>query len=130
MVYRMRVRVFPPHQENRRVDLPDEYASNSSEQLTAMVRETAQASSNGQPCLLVTRSVEDSELLSEKLKERGIAHEVQNARDDEREAEIIAKAGQAGKVTVATAMAGRGTDIVLDETARQAGGLYVLGFGH
>ena len=129
-VYRMPVRVIPPHQENRRVDLPDEYASNSSEQLTAMVRETAQASSNGQPCLLVTRSVEDSELLSEKLKERGIAHEVLNARDDEREAEIIAKAGQAGKVTVATAMAGRGTDIVLDETARQAGGLYVLGFGH
>ena len=129
-VYRMPVRVIPPHQENRRVDLPDEYASNSLEQLTAMVRETAQASSNGQPCLLVTRSVEDSELLSEKLKERGIAHEVLNARDDEREAEIIAKAGQAGKVTVATAMAGRGTDIVLDETARQAGGLYVLGFGH
>ena len=129
-VYRMPVRVIPPHQENRRVDLPDEYAPNSLEQLTAMVRETAQASSNGQPCLLVTRSVEDSELLSEKLKERGIAHEVLNARDDEREAEIIAKAGQAGKVTVATAMAGRGTDIVLDETARQAGGLYVLGFGH
>jgi preprotein translocase subunit SecA len=64
------------------------------------------------------------------LNASGISHEILNARDDEREAEIISKAGQAGKVTVATALAGRGTDIRLDDDARKAGGLYVLGFGH
>lgn len=129
-VYRMPVRVIPPHQENRRMDLPDEYAPNCEEQIKAMIKETVHASSLGQPCLLVTRTVEDSERISAELTARGILHEVLNARDDEREAEIIAKAGQLGKVTVATALAGRGTDIVLDDGARQAGGLYVMGFGH
>jgi preprotein translocase subunit SecA len=112
------------------VDLPDEYAPNCAEQIKAMVQETVNASALGQPCLLVTRTVEDSERVSEELKANGIPHEVLNARDDAREAEIIARAGQTGRVTVATALAGRGTDIVLDEGARQAGGLYVLGFGH
>ncbi|MBQ9663102.1 MAG: preprotein translocase subunit SecA [Oscillospiraceae bacterium] len=129
-VYHMPVRVIPPHQENRRVDLPDHYESNAEEQIRAMVRETLSATEHGQPCLLVTRTVEDSERLSAELTAYGITHEVLNARDDEREAEIIAKAGQAGKVTVSTAMAGRGTDIVLDDVARKAGGLYVMGFGH
>ena len=129
-VYHMPVRVIPPHQENRRVDLPDRFELDCAEQVSAMVLEAATASALGQPCLLVTRTVEDSELISKELSKKGISHEVLNARDDAREAEIIAKAGFAGKVTVATAMAGRGTDIVLDDAARQAGGLYVMGFGH
>lgn len=129
-VYRMPVRLIPPHQENRRTDLPDEYADTKPDQMEKMIRETANAIRRGQPCLLATRTVEDSEQLSEALTSSGICHEVLNARDDEREAEIISRAGQSGKVTVATAMAGRGTDIRLDDAARKAGGLYVLGFGH
>ena len=129
-VYRMPVRVIPPHQANRRQDLPDEYAATRIEQIDAMVRETLLARKRGQPCLLVTRTVVDSEELSAALRAAGVPCEVLNARDDEREAEIIARAGQAGRVTVATALAGRGTDIVLDDGARKAGGLYVLGFGH
>ena len=129
-VYRMPVRVIPPHQGNHRQDLPDEYAPTRDAQIRAIVQETADATYRGQPCLLVTRTVEDSEQLAEALRAEGLICEVLNARDDEREAEIIAKAGQAGKVTVATALAGRGTDIVLDDEARKAGGLYVLGFGH
>ena len=129
-VYHMPVRIIPPHQEDHRQDLPDEYSATRKEQIRTMVQETVNAASRGQPCLLVTRTVEDSDCLSEALQKCGIVHEVLNARDDAREAEIIAKAGKAGKVTVATALAGRGTDIVLDDTAREAGGLYVLGFGH
>ena len=129
-VYRMPVRVIPPHQRNRRLDLPDTYAPDRESQLNAVVRETLSARRKGQPCLLVTRTVEDSEALAAALREAGVACEVLNARDDAREAEIIAMAGQSGRVTVATALAGRGTDIVLDEAARAAGGLYVLGLGH
>ena len=129
-VYKMPVRIIPPHQQTRRLDLPDEYAPDCEEQIKAMLRETADAVAAGQPCLLVTRTVEDSERISKELRASGIPHEVLNAKDDEREAEIIAMAGHVGKVTVATAMAGRGTDIVLDDDARRAGGLYVMGFGH
>lgn len=129
-VYQMPVRVIPPHQENRRIDLPDEYAATREEQISKMVCETARARDMGRPCLLVTRSVEDSDQLSAALRAEGIDCEVLNARDDEKEAEIIAVAGRFGRVTVATALAGRGTDIVLDEAARSAGGLYVLGLGH
>ena len=129
-VYRMPVRVIPPHQVNRRRDLPDEYARDRDAQIAALVREALDARGRGQPCLLVTRTVEDSETLSEGLRAAGVACEVLNARDDAREAEIIAQAGRSGRVTVATALAGRGTDIVLDDAAREAGGLYVMGFGH
>ena len=129
-VYRMPVRTIPPHQRDRRRDLADEYAPDRASQVAAMVRETLAARDRGQPCLLVTRTVEDSEYLAAALRDSGIECEVLNARDDAREAEIIARAGQSGRVTVATALAGRGTDIALDEAAREAGGLYVLGFGH
>lgn len=129
-VYRMPVRAIPPHQKNRRRDLPDEYADSRAGQIDAMVRQTLAARDRGQPCLLVTRTVEDSETLSAGLAAAGIGCEVLNARDDAREAEIIALAGRSGRVTVATALAGRGTDIMLDEASRAAGGLYVLGFGH
>ena len=129
-VYRMPVRVIPPHQKNRRHDLPDACAENREAQIDAMVRETRAARAKGQPCLAVTRTVEDSEALAGALRAAGIECEVLNARDDAREAEIIAQAGHGRRVTVATALAGRGTDIALDDAARAAGGLYVMGLGH
>lgn len=129
-IYRMKVRIIPPHQKCIRKMLPDVYADSREMQVECLVREIEQAKKRGQPCLAVVRTVNDSELLSAALGKAGIACEVLNARDDEREAQIIALAGTAGSVTVATALAGRGTDILLDETARAAGGLYVLGLGH
>lgn len=129
-IYRMKVRVIPPHQKCIRKMLPDVYAGDAQQQVEDLVQETVQAKKRGQPVLAVVRTVSDSEVLSAALKKAGIAHEVLNARDDAREAQIIARAGRAGNVTVATALAGRGTDIVLDENARAAGGLYVLGLGH
>lgn len=129
-IYRMPVRVIPPHQKERRISLPDVYGACREEQIARMVQEVRAAHEKGQPCLLVTRSVADSEELAEALKAEGLNCEVLNAANDAREAGIIAGAGRSGQVTVATAMAGRGTDIVIDEQARLAGGLYVMGLGH
>lgn len=129
-VYGMAVRVIPPHRKSRRVDAPDIYSGTRAQQLDALAERVADAKQKEQPCLIVTRTVEDSEAVSAALEQRGIVCEVLNARDNAREAEIIAQAGQTGSVTVATALAGRGTDIKLDEAAGRAGGLLVVGFGH
>lgn len=129
-VYRMPVRTIQPHKKSRRVDLPDAYAPDRKTQIQMIADEVEAARKKGQPVLVVTRTVEDNDLLSGELHERGIACDVLNAREHAKEAEIIAKGGEAGRVTVATAMAGRGTDIRLSDEARAAGGLYVMGFGH
>ena len=129
-VYGMPTRRIPPHQKNRRRQLMDSISPDRDAQIRSLAQEVQGAAGRGQPCLAVTRSVEDSEDLARALQALGMECEVLNAKEDAREAEIIARAGQHGKVTVATALAGRGTDIVLDERARAAGGLYVLGLGH
>ncbi len=112
-IYGMDVVVIPTNKPVIRKDLPDAVYKNQEAKWEAIVREIEQAHARGQPVLVGTVSVEKSEMLSRMLKKRGIPHEVLNAKHHEREAYIIAQAGRSGAVTIATNMAGRGTDIVL-----------------
>ena len=126
-IYNMRVIEIPTNQPVIRIDYPDCIFANQEDKYKALVEETKELHEKGQPVLVGTISVEVSELLSSMLKKARIKHEVLNAKNHEREAEIIKKAGQVGAVTLATNMAGRGTDIKLSDESRALGGLAVLG---
>ncbi len=126
-VYKMDVVEVPPNKPMVRTDLPDRIYKTEPGKFRAIAQEVAELQKKGQPVLLGTVSVEKNEHLSALLKAAKVPHEVLNAKNNEREALIIAKAGQKGAVTLATNIAGRGTDIVLGEGVVELGGLFVLG---
>ena len=126
-IYGLAVEVIPTNKPLHRQNHPDRIYGTAKEKDTAVVEEIAEVHEKGQPILVGTISIEKSEMFSKALSRRGIDHEVLNAKNHEREAAIIAKAGQKGNVTIATNMAGRGTDIVLGEGVIELGGLHVLG---
>ena len=126
-IYGMDVVVIPTNEEIMRKDEDDKIYRTELGKFKAIADEVAERYKVGQPVLVGTISIEKSEALSSLLKRRGVPHQVLNAKYHEKEAEIIALAGQKGAVTIATNMAGRGTDIVLGEGVKDLGGLYVLG---
>ncbi|MBW9212723.1 MULTISPECIES: preprotein translocase subunit SecA [Terrabacteria group] len=126
-IYNMYVVEVPTNRPIIRLDYPDAVFGSKKAKFSALVDEVVKRHESGQPVLVGTIAVETSELISKYLQERHIHHEVLNAKNHQREAEIIAKAGQIGSVTIATNMAGRGTDIKLGEGVRELGGLCVLG---
>ncbi|NBK92607.1 preprotein translocase subunit SecA [bacterium 1XD21-13] len=126
-IYGMDVIEIPTNRPVIRQDLQDAVYKTRKEKLFAVVNAIEEAHKKGQPVLVGTITIEASEELSVLLRRRGIPHEVLNAKFHEREAEIVALAGRHGAVTIATNMAGRGTDIKLDEEAREAGGLRIIG---
>ena len=126
-IYGMDVVEIPTNRPVVRKDLNDAVYATKNEKYRAVIREIEAAHAKGQPVLVGTITIETSELISALLKKKGIQHEVLNAKFHEREAEIVALAGIHGAVTIATNMAGRGTDIKLDEEARAAGGLKIIG---
>ena len=125
-VYGLSVMPVPTHQPTARVSSPPVIAKNRAGQHAALLEEIGRCNREGRPVLIGTRSVVESESLSELLCDERISHRVLNARQDEQEADVVAKAGRLGAVTIATNMAGRGTDIPLDYQARELGGLKVI----
>lgn len=126
-IYGLDVYVIPTNKPMIRKDLPDVVYKTENAKYRAVVEEIAERHKKGQPVLVGTISIENSELLAAALKKRGIPHQVLNAKHHEREAEIISLAGQHGAVTIATNMAGRGTDIMLGENVHELGGLHIIG---
>jgi preprotein translocase subunit SecA len=126
-IYGMDVVVIPTNRPMIRKDLPDVIYKTERGKFRAVVEEIVRRHEKGQPVLVGTTSIEKSEMLSEMLKKRGIKHHVLNAKHHEREAEIVAEAGRKGAVTIATNMAGRGTDIILKDGAQELGGLHIIG---
>ena len=126
-IYGMDVVEIPTNMPMIRNDLPDIVYRTTEGKFKAVVEDIIQRHAVGQPILVGTISIEKSELLSRMLQRRGVPHEVLNAKYHEKEAQIIAKAGQRGAVTISTNMAGRGTDIVLGEGVKELGGLHVIG---
>ncbi len=126
-IYALEVIGIPSNMSMIRKDYSDLIYRTREEKFTAIVDSIAELHASGQPVLVGTISIENSELISNMLKKRNVPHSVLNAKQHEKEAEIVAHAGQRGKVTIATNMAGRGTDIVLGEGVKELGGLHILG---
>ena len=126
-IYNMFVTTIPTNRPIQRIDAPDFIYSNMEAKFNAVAQEVKECYDRGQPVLLGTVSIETSELVSKLLYRYGVPHKVLNAKQNESEAEIIKQAGQRGSVTIATNMAGRGTDIKLGEGVRELGGLAVIG---
>lgn len=126
-IYGMDVIEIPTNKPVARIDSDDAVYMTKKEKFNAVVEAIKEAHAKKQPVLVGTITIETSELLSRMLKREGIQHQVLNAKFHEMEAEIVAHAGEAGTVTIATNMAGRGTDIKLDDVSRQAGGLKIIG---
>ena len=126
-IYNMDVVEVPTNRPIARVDLEDAVYKTKKGKFNAVVESVIESHEKGQPVLVGTITIETSELLSEMLRKKGIHHNVLNAKYHEKEAEIVSQAGKHGAVTIATNMAGRGTDIKLDEEARAAGGLKIIG---
>ncbi len=125
-IYNLEVVVVPTHMDMIRKDYPDVVFRTEIEKFEAAAKEIKSLHDQGRPVLVGSSSVDNSERLSKMLKRQGTKHEVLNAKHHEREAEIIAHAGEAGRITIATNMAGRGTDIVLGEGVADMGGLHIL----
>ena len=125
-IYNLDVVVVPTHRPMIRKDYPDVVFRTESEKFEAAAREIKSLHDQGRPVLVGSSSVDNSERLSKMLERQGIKHEVLNAKHHEREAEIVAHAGERGRITIATNMAGRGTDIVLGEGVADMGGLHIL----
>jgi preprotein translocase subunit SecA len=126
-IYNLDVVCIPTHQKMIRIDYADVIYKNQQAKYRNIVEEIRELNTKGQPLLVGTISIDISEKISKMLTKEGIEHDVLNAKQHEREAEIIAGAGQKGRVTIATNMAGRGTDIKLGEGVRELGGLHILG---
>ncbi|WP_148255487.1 preprotein translocase subunit SecA [Aidingimonas lacisalsi] len=124
--YRLRVLAIPPHKPSQRRDLGVTTVNDARERWVWIAQRAGNLADQRRPVLIATVSLADSEALSSALNERGRQHAVLNARQDAEEADIVAAAGRSGAITVATSMAGRGTDIALDSAARDAGGLHVI----
>ena len=126
-IYGLEVSTIPPNRPMVRKDMPDLIYRTRREKMQAIIQAIKELHATGQPVLVGTISIETSELISQLLKREGVPHSVLNAKHHAQEAEIVAQAGQAGKVTIATNMAGRGTDIKLGEGVIELGGLHILG---
>lgn len=126
-IYELNVLEVPPNRPLARIDKSDKIYRNKKSKYNAIVAEVKSRQEKGQPVLIGTSAIEHNEELGKLLKKEGIKHQILNAKNNEREAAIVAKAGQKGSVTLATNIAGRGTDIVLGEGVRELGGLCVIG---
>ncbi len=126
-IYKLDVIEIPSNKKNSRIDRPDRIYKTENAKFKAIVKEVKTLHTLGQPVLIGTVSIEKNEILGQMLTKSNIPHQVLNAKNNEREAAIVAKAGNVGAVTLATNIAGRGTDIVVSEDVKKLGGLFVLG---